>query len=145
MRLDKTISKSLSTRSSYNHYYYVIDNNYQCSTSWLTLRDWKFLKDINHFLHTFVQSRQCWTRQMFSKYLLTSLDEAKGTSECKGGGTYLCLPWFHNCVTSNHEWAIGEGPVLGCRVLQSFHLQSHLFCNFSMDSLFQSFTYKHSD
>lgn len=31
--------------------------------------------------------------------------------------------------------------MLGCRVMQSVHLQSHLFCNFSPDSLFQTFTY----
>lgn len=40
--------------------------------------------------------------------------------------TYLCLPWFHSCMTSNHECAVRKGPMLGCRVMQSVHLQSHL-------------------
>lgn len=36
--------------------------------------------------------------------LLTNLSEAKGISQHKGSmRTYLCLPWFHRCMTSNHE------------------------------------------
>lgn len=43
---------------------------------------------------------------------------AKGTPQHKGKfRTYLRLPWFHGRMTSNHERAIGKGPVLRRGVL----------------------------